>query len=277
MDTLLMTTPVTKCVFCGSPNITKEHIFSRWTHKYMAPRKAGRVTSQIGTLFPDRDERRLVKLRGQVRDWQIKCVCGGLHSTCNNGWMRGIEDNARPTIIPLILGKSTRLSDKAQAIIATWAVLKTMVAEYDGAAHVTTHWTHRSMMRNRQLPPSKGWGVWIGHYQRVNWMPEWSSSAFLIQSRRMVARYGIRNPTFFNGSSVTQVIGHLFIQVIHFPMPDGIIRRWQFPPTQGSLLRIWPPSAYYLRWPNNALSDADADGITNAVAQFIDDTYRRKR
>jgi hypothetical protein len=272
-----MTTPVTKCIFCGSPDITREHIFSRWTHKFMAPRKTGRVTSQIGTLFPDKDERRLVKLRGQVRDWQVKCVCGGLHSTCNNGWMRGIEDSARPIIIPLILGKPTRLSDKAQAIIATWAVLKTMVAEYDRAGHVTTHWTHRRMMRNHHLPPSKGWGVWIGHYQRVNWMPEWSSSAFLIQSRHRVARYGIRNPTFFNGSSVTQVIGHLFIQVIHFPMPDGIIGTWRFPPTKGSILRIWPPSAYYLRWPNSALSDMDADRIANAVAQFLDDTYRRKR
>jgi len=266
-----MTAPTKKCIFCGSPNLTKEHIFSRWTHRYMPPRAKGRVLSQVGTLYPDKDARRLVKLPGQVRDWQIKCVCGGNDSTCNNGWMRKIEDRAKPILVPLIQGKPTRLSEEAQATIASWAVLKTMVAEYDVNGQVTTHWTHRRMIRDRQLPPSKGWGVWIGYYQRVNWRPQWSSSAFLVQSRRMVARYGIRTPTHFNGNSTTQVIGNLFIQVIHFPMPDTFIRQWQFPRLTGSILRIWPTSGYFLRWPSLALSDDDADRIANAVAKYIED------
>jgi hypothetical protein len=236
----------------------------------MESRRKGRVTSQTGMLYANRDERVLVKLPGQVRDWQVRCVCGGTHLTCNGGWMRSIEDRAKPILTPLIRGKKGSLSPQDQTMIATWAILKVMVAEHDKRGHVTIHWTHRRWMMKRKSPPGRGWGVWIGHYQRANWKPEWSSCAFLIQSRKMVARYGIREPTFFNGSSVTQVVGNLFIQVIHFPMPSGIISRWSFPPTQGSILRIWPPSPFNLPWPKTVLCDEDADGIAGAVADFLD-------
>src|ERR1700685_4179152 len=214
-----MTAPVTKCIFCSSPKITNEHIFSHCTHKYMGPRRHGRAASHVGNVDLDRDERRLAKLAGQVRDWQVKCVCGGDHTTCNNGWMRSIENRARPALIPLILGKATTLQTEDQAVIATWAVLKVMVAEYDRNAHVATHWTHRQWIKKRHSVPA-GWGVWIGHFKRTHWRPEWISSWFLAQSQRMIARYGRRTRvSFYNGSSVTQIIGDLFIQVIHFPLP----------------------------------------------------------
>lgn len=240
----------------------------------MGPRRHGRATSHVGSVAPDRDDRCLAKLTGQVRDWKVKCVCGGNHTTCNNGWMRSIEDRARPALIPLILGRSAMVSTADQAIIATWAVLKVMVAEFDRNGHMTTHWTHRQWMRNHQSVP-RGWGVWIGHFQRTHWRPEWISSTFLIQSRRVLARYGLRSPTFYNGSAVTQVIGNLFIHVIHFPMPNRLIGKWHFPPTNGTIFRIWPATPFFLRWPHTALSDSDADSIANAVSQFIDDVYQR--
>jgi hypothetical protein len=268
-----MTAP-TKCIFCGSPNITKEHIFSRWTHKHMGARKRGRAISHTGTVYLDKDNRRLAKLPGAVRDWQVKCVCGGTHLTCNGGWMKSIEDRVKPILTPLILGQAATVFPEDQAIIATWAVLKVVVAEHDQNSHVTTHWTQRRWLRDRKSAP-KGWGVWIGHFQRKHWKPEWISTVFLIQTPRRLARYGLRLPTFYNASATTQVIGNLFIQVVHFPPPDRLIRGLKFPPTEGSILRIWPPSPYYLRWPpSRALCDNDADLIANAVSRLAHDVAR---
>jgi hypothetical protein len=154
----------------------------------MAPRPKGKAISRVGTLYLDRDETTTRKLSGQLRDWQIKCVCGGSHLTCNGGWMKGIEDQAKPILVPLILGNANRLQPGDQAIIATWAIPKVMVSEYDSISHVTTHWTQRRRMRTRQLPPEKGWGVWIGHYERVNWSPEWISLRFFAPSDAVLAK-----------------------------------------------------------------------------------------
>ena len=51
--------------------------------------------------------------------------------------MKKIEDQARPIMIPLIVGHESRIYPADQAIIATWAVLKSMVSDFDREAHVT--------------------------------------------------------------------------------------------------------------------------------------------
>jgi hypothetical protein len=189
---MAMAAPIAKCIFCGSPDLTKEHIFPRWSHKYMAPRKRGRVISQVGTIYHDRDERRLVKLPGQVRDWRVKCVCGGTHLTCNGGWMRRIEDMAKPILVPLIQGKQRHLSASDQIIVATWAVLKAMISEYHPTSQVSTHWTQRRLIETKGVPPTNGWSVWIGNYKRKHWRPEWLSFPFFVLSNKVLNRRGKR-------------------------------------------------------------------------------------
>ena len=83
----------------------------------MIPRQKGRTISLIGTVYLDREETSLVKLPGQLRDWQIRCVCGGTHLTCNSGWMKRIEDQAKPILVPLILGNPARLQPRDQAAL----------------------------------------------------------------------------------------------------------------------------------------------------------------
>jgi hypothetical protein len=176
----------THCIFCGSPDLTAEHIFSRWTHRFLPPRSMRkyhvvRVDAQI-----NRSDRFLIKRLGDIRDWKIPCVC---EKTCNNGWMRQrIENLARPIMIPLISGDAslkgatTRILPHQQKIIATWAVLKAMVAEYDPQSWVTTHHMQRQYLRRLAAPPPHGWAVWIGPYIRGNWLPHWGSFPFLYVS-----------------------------------------------------------------------------------------------
>lgn len=224
----------------------------------------------------EKTDRFLIRRAGDIRDWQIQCVCGRV---CNNGWMRQrIENTARSIMFPLIEGDAfvkggtTRILPHQQKIIASWAVLKAMVAEYDSHSWVTTHHTHRKHLMARTAPPPHGWAVWIGPYLRGNWLPHWGSSPFLYFSPKQEVRRGsdIR-ASYYNSHISTQVIGKLYIHVIRSPARD-FINRWRFSlPDKGSFFRIWPPSDVSIIWPGQFMTDRDADYVMGALYNFIMD------
>jgi hypothetical protein len=197
---------------------------------------------------------------------------------------RQIEDTAKPILVSLIKGQSTRIFPKDQARIAAWAVLKAMVAEWMMRGHATTNHMQRKYLMRHYLPPKNGWGVWIGHFQSdktkeesERYHPLWESHPFLLLPDRQAARYPNKVATYFNSQSSTQVIGQLFIHTLRSPMPD-LIPRWKFaPPDRGTLFRIWPPSQTSVSWPAKTLSDLDAVYTANAFMNFMLRIQRRDR
>lgn len=167
------------------------------------------------------------------------------------------------------------------AVIAAWAALKVMVAEFDEGNQPITHHMQRRYMRRHSLAPKKNWGVWIGHYNRIQWVPEWISLPFLVLPDRVAQRFPSRYATYFNGNATTQVINKLFIHVIHSPMPN-LVERWRFTlPEGGTLFRIWPPSSFSVSWPGAPLTDLDADFAANAfrarLREIAAGTHRSQR
>jgi hypothetical protein len=241
----------------------------------MAPRPKGRSTFKVGKVFPDSEQTQILKMPGPIRDWQIKCVCGGTDRTCNSGWMKGIEDTIKPVIVPLIVGDRVRLNVREQTLIAAWATLKTMVAAYDRGSKIRIHHMQRKFMMNNKIPPYHGWGVWIGHYERQNWRSEHISHSMLVLPDKPGRKSYRAN--YYNSGASTYVVGKLFIHVIYTPMPR-FIQRWRFADLHnGTLYRIWPPTdSFSISWPGSALTDMDADYITGALGAFILDTQRRK-
>jgi hypothetical protein len=77
---------------------------------------------------------------------------------------KAVEDRARPILLPLIKGDSVRITPAQQELIATWATMKAMVAEWTIRGNVTTNHMQRKRMMWRQLPPERNWGVWIGRF-----------------------------------------------------------------------------------------------------------------
>jgi len=154
-----------RCIFCGASPTTQEHVFSQWTQKYMLPRRAGKAASYIAVEYADKVESANLKMAGELRDWQIKCVC----ASCNNGWMSQLDTAAEPVMKPLILRKRERLSAKDCRIIATWSVLKSMVVH-----HRIVHHLRRKKLKTDCKPP-KGWSVWIANSKRGKWKSEWLS------------------------------------------------------------------------------------------------------
>ena len=267
---------ITECIFCGGQNLTHEHVFSKWTHKFLERRKPGRALAEIGRQYSDRSETEIVKLPGQIRDWKVRCVCGGTHETCNGGWMRRVEDTAKPILLPLIIGEEIRIFPYEQSIIATWAVLKSIVGEYDGRYITHVHHKQRQYLMEHGLPPTNGWGVWIGSFIRRNWIPEWVSRPFLLLPNHIVAKLPKHEATYFNSCATTQVVNKLFIHVVHTPMPR-FIPRLRFPlPHHGTLFRIWPPSETSIQWPGRSLSDQDADVAAHRAFSLIEEAMLRR-
>jgi len=267
----------TKCIFCGSSGpLTLEHVYSKWTHRFLPPRAMKNYSAMHVNSTVLKSDRTLVIRPGDIRDWQIACVCGGSKNTCNNGWMREkIEEIARPIMAPLIegngflRGETTLIHPAQQRIIANWAVLKAMVAEFDPQGTVTTHYMQRRFFKAKLTPPA-GWAVWIGPYLRGNWVSHYGSTPFLYLSPKQEMRAGPNvRATHHNGHITTQVVGQLFIQVIRCPY-RSFIERWRFAtPDKGSFFRIWPPSGTIINWPGQFMSDRDADHIASAMYNFL--------
>lgn len=262
----------TQCIFCGNSGpLTKEHVFSRWTHRFLPPRSRSQKNYSVMHVNAQiqKSDRSLMLRPGDIRDWQIQCVCAKI---CNNGWMRErVENVARPIMLPLIegdqflKGNTTLIMPHQQRIIATWAAMKAMVAEFDPQSTVTTHHMQRKYLMQRLAPPV-GWTVWIGPYLRASWPSHWGSTHFFYASPKQHARMGsdIR-ATHHNSHVSTQVIGKLFIQVIRSPA-HYYVERWRFNlPDRGSLFRIWPATDTVINWPGQFMSDRDADYALGAV------------
>lgn len=68
----------THCVFCGRLANSGEHLFSRWTHKYLPPRAKGRAKSVVSIEYADgRTDEDVRTIARAIRDWKVHCVCGG--------------------------------------------------------------------------------------------------------------------------------------------------------------------------------------------------------
>lgn len=232
--------------------------------------KRGRASSSIGFHHIDRSpEVAVIKLPGELRHWQVKCVCGGTGYSCNNGWMRTIEDSAKPILSRLIVGEETRLYPKDHEIITTWAILKVIIAEFDAKANITVSHMQRKYLMRHGRAPIRGWSVWIGGFERQNWIPEWVSRPMLIVPDKVAQRRKSYIANYFNSSSTTQVLGKLYIHVMHTPML-ALIRRWRFSLRhKGALFRIWPPVESSIKWPDAPLDDGAADAIADALFQHM--------
>jgi hypothetical protein len=190
--------------------------------------------------------------------------------------MKRLEDRVRPILIPLIKGEETRISTDSQTLIATWAVLKVVIGEHDERLPVTTHHAQRKYLMDRQLPPPKGWAVWIGSFEKSHWIPEWVSRPFLLLPDSVAARRQSREATYFNSGATTQILNKLFIHVIHSPHPR-LFNLFPFTlPQGGTLFRVWPSSGISIKWPGGALSDKDAEFAAEAVANMVLEAGRRR-
>ena len=253
---------IERCIFCNKSPTNKEHVYPRWSHKYIQ-KYPGKYLSTRGQESRTSSELSVVRGKGDIHDWQVKCV----DETCNNGWMRELENRAKPVLTPLIQGERTQLAPNDRRAIAGWAVLKAVIGEYETGM---ISWTEkdRERMRRIQLPPARNCVVWAATVDRGNWKHQWLCYAFPghIGNPKRRTNSAARD---FESAATTQIIGNLLLHVLHGPLLGVIRRRGYFPRNDSRFPVIWPVTEGPTTWIANPISHQQGLDIATGLYAAI--------
>jgi hypothetical protein len=223
-----------KCIFCGAFGLTHEHVWADWLKAYI-PRVMESHNTRLAFLSVEKDEDvRIQKKTGDPHSRRIYCVC----QPCNNGWMSVLQEDAKPFIVPMLKGETTRLHRRAQKTLAAWIAMTTMVAEYINREFVAVPAADRLWLKEKSEAP-KGWRIWIGAHC-VEKFALYSHNA--LEMARKGERFTPGPAIAPNTQTTTMCIGKYFVfHVMSSTVGWEIIRRWPLPgQVSRALHQIWP-------------------------------------
>jgi hypothetical protein len=245
-----------KCIFCGNVGLlTHEHIWADWLKKYipknMPNHRAGRMI-RGRQAKPIKVTARLVG--GDLRSKRVRCVCASetyapnsKHKGCNDGWMKDIQDQAKPIVVPLIDGQACSLNVRQQRILSAWIAMAVICSEYSHPDDVSIREKDRNILRTKHVPPANNWKIWVGRHQKDPSRRHWLHHTLKITKE--VGQTSTAPPTPYNTQSTTYSVGELFIHAISSAYPKCVS---EFHLTRSALpilFQIWPVRATPLRWP----------------------------
>lgn len=256
--------PPRGCMFCDGRPLTEEHFWSDWlrrrtprsTNSHVNFRTSSRRVAGTHVIEP-----RLTKRAGHSLSRVLKVVC----APCNQGWMRDIEEAARPYLADLIDGNDVTLNEGAQAALTHWIALKTIVGEMDDpASRAITEAEARAFYETRSLDPS--WRIWIGRY---------GGTARQYNYRHLNARAVHRLiAQMFDGNIAPNTQATTFIPgrlLIHSFCSSNSMVRYDFSgPAQAALRRIYPVEQAFVHWTSTPpISDEATAIISDALLHMF--------
>lgn len=141
-----------KCIFCGANANSREHLYSSWMHRLLPEFAEQAYSGEFIEAHPKTGavSRRSKKTKpGHLHTKKVKAVC----KNCNNGWMSVMEQDAKPSLEPLINGEIVSLDASMLALLARWAALKAIVSEHDQPrTHVTPQADRTLFMEAGTIP-----------------------------------------------------------------------------------------------------------------------------
>jgi hypothetical protein len=125
------------CIFCRLPFSRKrrrsdEHIWPRWMHGLLPEKPGAQRLFDAAELVEDHAYGRVLH-----KHFKPRVVC----RPCNNEWMSGWETTTKPILRALMLGETQHLDRRSQTILATWACMKNMVAEFSDPTSCIRVWS----------------------------------------------------------------------------------------------------------------------------------------
>jgi hypothetical protein len=253
-----------RCVFCGSEALTQEHVWPAWISNVLPAGLSYRI-SRTQTDPRTEETRQLGRdWSGDALDLKVKRVCGG----CNSGWMSQLEEAAKPLLTPLILGEPVTTTADERRLLATWALLRVIMAEYTDPRQVAVPEAHRRWIFKERRPPRHGVYLWVAGYSG-------DDSAGLYRHAPIATHKdkwgrGFR-PERVNAYGVTFGIYKVIFQVFGATTaPRGGGDLQQGGDLAASTSRIWPPTRGAAMLPvGKPLSPSQLDSFANVFARAV--------
>lgn len=199
------------CIFCGGGGLSKEHVWASWLHELIGKAqnlhflRRDRIRSPgVVEMVEDR------QYQGSLTNRKRRCVC----TTCNNGWMSGIEDRAKAAMAPAILGQPTTLSINDQISIGTWLTLKTIIEDRSHIKQCCVP-DYEVAAFHRLPQPLPSWRLFIGSYQGRFWNPSrlfyaWGYAEFEHGQQRYQATTWVAGSLYLHAMSGTGPLHQIF-------------------------------------------------------------------
>jgi hypothetical protein len=222
-----------QCVFCSDPDLSHEHVISRWLRDEM--RIQGPV--QEHPEF------------GSPRIWNtLALVLPEVCVKCNTGWLSRAEDRARPILTPMLFGnRGLQLNAMQQAKLARWAVKTSFLIALKKSRAKPNGWVPgRSMSWLHENPdsdqPPPGSYVWLGCLDAQRTIVSYMQSGSLLDDDgEPIGHVGL----FSVGCVVFQVFCTEPGAAEYSEDRDG---HFVPPGMEAGLVSIWP-SRTVVRWP----------------------------
>jgi hypothetical protein len=254
-----------RCIFCGGTGLSKEHVFSLWTHNFL-PREIGMFRRHRESRYhPEKDADYTAKVReGGVNTLKLRVVC---EDRCNNGWMSQLDEAVKPILSPLILGQPASLDRHMQKTLATWIVTKMMVSEFSYPDDIVTPQSERESVMLTLTPPGN-WQIWIAHCRAEKWRSGLTRMAMNIgpldnpPSLPAGQKHIAKNTQLFSFG-----IGELLINAVS---TTGEIRLGRPREVEKFACFLWPIADHILWPPGRIISEMEADACSNLLIHLFD-------
>jgi hypothetical protein len=260
-----MSKPQGHCIYCGGTGLSKEHIFADWLRKYV-PRELSEHRVEFTITYPHKTEKALERRTGDTHARRLRRVC----VACNGGWMSDLQEAAKPYLVPMLEGKRVSLHRKAQKIVAAWAAMTAMTAEYLNEQMVAVPQSDRDHLRKTSQVP-KYWRIWIGRYERSGGKKRFWHNAMALTEQK-VEGAAIFAPSPSNSQTTAMCLGdHLFIYIMNSEVAWNLVRRWHIPRSVSPLLsQIFPAAAPTVVWPpGRPLTFRETDFVSDQFYNLI--------
>jgi hypothetical protein len=237
------------CVFCGrSGQMSKEHVWSDWITGLLP---SDVLAADYSYVYEDTPRGEFQRVEKQpLFQKKVRAVC----EPCNNNWMARREDAVKPYISGMLVGRGRQLHTEGQTAIATWGVLKALVAQRsfrqeDPYGRIPReHYREVYETRDQPIVPE--------HFTVYTAQTAWSKGKAQPGFYRLrgIARKGPKRDH-QDGYLLTFTVLNLAIQVLRI-FEDDRAEFVHSPILSDSVARIWPPVDSFVWPPGPALTKA---------------------
>jgi hypothetical protein len=238
-----------QCIYCGNHGkMTKEHFYGEWLKKIVSPGRSKRTVHIVST----ETENGVVLGKGKLHRpgppyaSQLRVVC----EECNNGWLSKIQEIAKPLLIPLIRGDTSRMTADCLLPLAAYATMVTMTIQFADPQTLVHTSEQRLAFMNSKKPPNN-WLIFCGMCPNPRIAGAWWHRAGHAKdnadSNEASSALGLKN----NAHTTIFFLGNLFFYTISGPtkfVPQASHFTDYLP-----ICQLWP--AFSLRRPGNLSAD----------------------